>query len=685
MTRPRLIPCLLLKGGVLVRSEGFRIHQVVGNPIATVQRLSQWNVDELVLLDISETDSHDLRRDDLYVRYRGHSVLDVLKQVAEVCAMPLAVGGRIRTLDDIAARLAAGADKCIVNTHAVDDPGFIEKASRRFGAQCVVVSIDALRHPDGRLEVFADHGRRATGMTPAAWARRVQTLGAGEIFLNAVHRDGTAGGYDLDLVREVTRAVDIPVIACGGCGRYADAATPILEGGAAAVAAANIFHFYELSYPLMKQACVEAGIPMRPVKLDSRWFPREPDYDHAAEDRRLADRLARAAAPLPADTVDSGPPRRAIRWCARCVSVSISATPTEFDENGVCSGCRTADAKLAIPPAEWERRKGLLYDLIDRTRSRDGSRYDCVIPVSGGKDSYFQTHVIKNEFGFNPLLVTYNGNNYTPAGWRNVHRMKEAFGVDHLFFSPSVETLKKLNRQAFMIMGDMNWHAHVGINSVPIRAAAQWGVPVLIWGESGLLDIGGQFSMTDFHEMNYRNRLEYFGRGFDWNYFVGREGLTAGDLTSWRYPSDRTLFDLGLRGPYLGNYVYWEANDHTEMVVRRYGFETSDEPFDRTYRRMSNLDDMHENGVHDYLKYIKFGYGRATDHACKDIRAGRMTREEGVAMVRRYDHVKPRDLARWLDYVGMSEDEFDRIADTFRDPRVWRRRDGAWIKANIWD
>ena len=123
---------------------------------------------------------------------------------------------------------------------------------------------------------------------------------------------------------------------------------------------------------------------------------------------------------------------------------------------------------------------------------------------------------------------------------------------------------------------------------------------------------------------------------------------------------------------------------HAPMMMDRYGWEPSDEPFDRTYRRMSNLDDMHENGVHDYLKYIKFGYGRCTDHVCKDIRAELMSREEGVELVRRYDHVKPRDLGRWLRYTGMTEREFDEIADTFRDPRVWWEENGQWVKDNLW-
>ena len=133
-----------------------------------------------------------------------------------------------------------------------------------------------------------------------------------------------------------------------------------------------------------------------------------------------------------------------------------------------------------------------------------------------------------------------------------------------------------------------------------------------------------------------------------------------------------------MRGIYLGNYVDWEANAQTELMVREWGFEESPEPFERTYRRMSNLDDMHENGIHDYLKFVKFGYGRGTDHACKDIRAGQDDARRGDRDGRRYDHVKPRrDLERWLDYVGMTEDEFDAIADAFRDPRVWAKDETA--------
>jgi imidazoleglycerol phosphate synthase cyclase subunit len=677
--RPRLVPVLLLKHGLLVRSQWFRIHQVIGNPVATAERYSHWNVDELVLLDISDADRHDLRRDDLELRLAGTTALDVLRAVAPACAMPLTFGGRIRTLEDMRLRLEAGADKCVITTAALDDPGLIGEAARRFGSQFVVVGVDAERSAEGRLEVLVEGGRRRTGLHPAEWAAEAERRGAGEILLQSIDRDGTGSGYDLDLVREVAAAVTIPVVACGGVGRYEHLA-PAIGAGAAAAAAANVFHFFELSYPNAKREMARAGVPVRPVSLGSRFFPREPAIDTCERDRRLAARAAAAAAPLPPD---APPPAEPMLWCTRCVYPVISAVPLELDEHGVCSGCRVADARAQIPEAEWARRRELLVELLERARSRDGSRHDCVIPVSGGKDSWFQTHVIAVELGYNPLLVTYNGNNWTPAGWRNVHRMTEVFGLDHVMISPSVRTLTALNRLGFTVMGDMNWHAHVGITTAPVQEAVRRGIPLVIWGEHGYLDLGGQFSFDDFPEMSYRDRFEHFARGYEWSYLTGLEGLGAKDMAAYRYPSDEAMHAIDLRGIYLGNFVPWDANAHVEEMIARYGFEVSDEPFDRTYRRFSNLDDMHENGVHDYLKFVKFGYGRATDHACKDIRAGVISRDEGIALVRHHDHVKPRDLARWLAYTGTTEEWFDRVADTFRDPRVWHREGAEWVRDEI--
>jgi imidazoleglycerol phosphate synthase cyclase subunit len=681
----RLIPVILIKHGLIVRSERFSVHQAIGNPINTVERYSSWNLDELIVLDISPFDFHDLRRDDTQHRYEGSRMIDLLRQVSRRCFMPLTFGGRIRSLTEIEALLGAGADKVVINSMAVEQPHFIEAAARRFGSQCIAVCIDARRLEHG-YEVFGRAGSGATGLSPGAWARRLEALGAGELLVQSIDRDGTAEGYDLDLLREVTAATSLPVIALGGASRAEHFVAAVNEAKCNAVAAANIFHFFEMSYPELKRHCRAAGLPVRPPAVGSRWYPREPSYDHGKRDAILGERLAAAAAgDYRAARAESARLRRPGRWCAHCVYPGLSATPMEFDEHGVCMGCRTARQKAQIAEGEWRRRWDLLRELADRHRSRNGARHDCVIAVSGGKDSYFQTHVIKHELGLNPLLVTYDANNWTEIGYRNMRRMADVFGVDHVVITPSKEVLRKLNRLSFQIMGDMSWHAHIGIYTAPVAEAVRRGIPLVFWGEHGYMDLCGQFSMDDFPEMTYRYRLEHCGRSYEYTYFLGLDGLAERDLMTWRYPSDEELERVGIRGLFLGNYVFWEANRHIELVTSKYGFETSSEPFDRTYRLMSNLDDMHENGAHDYLKYIKFGYGRATDHACKDIRAGVMRRDEAIAVVRKYDHVKPRDLQRWLSYVGMEEEEFDRIADTFRDPRVWRMSNGEWLKDNIWD
>jgi N-acetyl sugar amidotransferase len=381
----------------------------------------------------------------------------------------------------------------------------------------------------------------------------------------------------------------------------------------------------------------------------------------------------------------------AMRYCSRCVYPNVAATPLMFDEQGVCSGCRVHEQKNAI---DWSRRRRMLQELAGEYRS--DSNYDIVIPVSGGKDSYFQTHVAVKELGLKPLLVTYHGNNYLPEGEYNLMRMREVFDCDHIIVRPSTDTLIKMNRIGFKLQGDMNWHSHCGIFTVPIQVAQRYKVPLMMWGEHGFADLGGMYGMDDFVEFTAKFRLEHALRGFDWHDFtdegldrLGRpelkEGLRAKDLLWAQYPSDDEIDDVGVRGVYLGNFVPWDANDHVKTVIREYGWRPAAQPFERTYRTMSNLDDMHENGIHDYLKFVKFGYGRGTDHACKDIRAGIMTRQQGIEMVRKYDHVKPRrDLERWLKYVGTTEDEFDAVCDTFRDPRVWRIENGAWVKDNIW-
>lgn len=372
-------------------------------------------------------------------------------------------------------------------------------------------------------------------------------------------------------------------------------------------------------------------------------------------------------------------------YCERCVNPQISAVPTNIDRDGICGSCQNADEESRV---DWSNRRRELEQLVDPYRGRGD--YDIVIPVSGGKDSYFQTHYAIEELGLKPLLVTYHGNNYLPEGERNLERMRTAFGCDHVIVRPSVDALIKMNRIGFFLQGDMNWHAHCGIFTVPIRTAVQFRVPLMLWGEHGFSNIGGMYRPGDLIEFTKRDRLEHALRGFDWHDFTNdgldrrgrselKEGLTARDLSWAIYPSDAEIDSVGVRGIYLGNFVPWSGTGNADVAVR-YGWEAASKPFERTYRQISNLDDRYENGAHDYLKFIKFGYGRGTDHAGKDARLGLLTREEAVEMVLKYDHVRPSDISHWCEYVDISESRFNSHLDSLRDPRVWWREGGEWKK-----
>lgn len=376
-----------------------------------------------------------------------------------------------------------------------------------------------------------------------------------------------------------------------------------------------------------------------------------------------------------------------IKYCSHCVMPSFAAIENGLGSSDVCNACKNASSSKLI---DWTKRKDSLVDLVAPYRT--GSNYEVVIGVSGGKDSYFQTHFAIHELGLKPLLVTYHGNNYLPEAQENLDRMRKVFDVDHLIVRPSEKSLVKMNRIGFRLQGDMNWHAHCGIFTVPIQIAVRYKVPLILWGEHGFSDLSGMFALDDFNEFTFRDRVENALRGYDWDSFtddglakLGRtelsEGLKPKDLMWGQYPSDAEILSNKVRGIYLSNFTKWSGNKNAELVTKLYGWQGAKAPFQRTYRMTSNIDDMHENGIHDYLKFVKIGYGRGTDHASKDIREGKITREEGVELVMKYDSVRPtKDLDRWLKYVDMTEREFDLTADKFRNPKVWWIENGYWHK-----
>ena len=251
MLAKRIIPCLDVRDGRVVKGVNFVNIRDAGDPVELAKFYSDQGADEIVFLDITATS--DAR----------NTVVHVVEHTAEQVFVPLTVGGGIRTLEDFHKLLRAGADKISVNSAAVKDKTLISRGAERFGSQCVVLAIDARRRPDGTFEVVTAGGRNATGLDAIAWAREGERLGAGEILLTSMEADGTKNGFDLELTRAVTEAVSIPVIAYGGCGSLNHFAEVFRETGCDAALAASLFHFGELTVPQVKQYLKEQNIPVR--------------------------------------------------------------------------------------------------------------------------------------------------------------------------------------------------------------------------------------------------------------------------------------------------------------------------------------------------------------------------------------------------------------------------------------
>lgn len=368
-----------------------------------------------------------------------------------------------------------------------------------------------------------------------------------------------------------------------------------------------------------------------------------------------------------------------MQFCKTCLFQEINPIPISFNNNGICTGCLYNLKKNNV---NWEEREKKFIQLIDEYKNV--SKYDCIIPVSGGKDSYFAAHIAK-KYSLKALLITYYSKRYLEEGDYNLNRMKDIFKFDHEIYSPSDETLVKMQRIGLKKMGDNNLHNHIGIGTLPNIMAVKYNIPLILWGDHGLSEQGGMNSINDFVEYTDKYRIEHDQHGFDWYDFINIEDekLTKKDLQLFIYPEENNLRKVGVRGIYLSNYFFYDGNKNYKIAKDQYGWKESQKPFDRTYRLFSNVDDMHENGIHDYLKFIKFGFGRGTDHANYDVRLNLISRDEGIKLVLKYDHVTPSDLDDWCSYVDMRREEFYFHADKFRDPKVWSKKDGYWSKIDI--
>lgn len=359
-----------------------------------------------------------------------------------------------------------------------------------------------------------------------------------------------------------------------------------------------------------------------------------------------------------------------MRYCTKCV-MPDTKPDLYFDEEGVCNACRNYEGR---PTIDWDKRKDELLELVKRYKSPDGSQWDCIVPVSGGKDSTFQ--VIKMlELGLNPLCVTATTCHLSEIGRKNIENIKN-LGVDYVEFSPNPVVRRKLNRVGLKQVGDISWPEHVGIFTIPVRAAVQYGVKLIVWGENSQNEYGGPAADVENNVLT-RRWLEEFGGllGLRVTDLIGMEGITKQNLIPYSYPSDDDLKRVGVTGIFLGYYLPWDGYSNA-LLAQAHGFTTTQTTVEGSIVNYENLDN-HQTGIHDYFKFLKFGFGRATDIACLHLRRGRITREEAKAIVDTHDGKFPwtylgKPIKEILDPLDMTVEEFTTVCDRFTNKKIFQ-------------
>lgn len=350
-----------------------------------------------------------------------------------------------------------------------------------------------------------------------------------------------------------------------------------------------------------------------------------------------------------------------------------------FDNKGVCSACNNFSNRKKI---NWDNRKKELSKILNNYKDKNSTNWDCIVPVSGGKDSTYQ--VLKMiELGLNPLCVTATTCDLTTIGRSNIDNIKK-LGVDLIEMSPNPIIRSKLNRIGLTQLGDISWPEHVGIFTIPVRAAVNYKVPLIIWGENSQNEYGGPASSTENNILN-RRWLEEFGGllGMRVSDMIGFDGIEKKHLINYIYPFDDELSEIGVTGIFLGHYLPWDGLSNALVSIAN-GFTSFYKTVEGSMVNYENLDN-YQTGIHDYFKFIKFGFGRATDITSLHIRRNRISREEGLQIVKKLDGKFPwtyldKPLDEILSPLNISIDEFIKICDQFTNKKIFKTDEKGNLK-----
>ena len=339
-----------------------------------------------------------------------------------------------------------------------------------------------------------------------------------------------------------------------------------------------------------------------------------------------------------------------LEYCRRCC-LPVSQEGTTLDHAGVCRACTSSEDKMRI---DWTVRRQELERILEDAKVRNrSSAYDCLVPISGGKDSLFQLHVLTREFGMRPLAATFSHNWFSTTGLYNLLNSIEQMDVDHVMFTPKRSLVNELARASIYAIGDACWHCHAEVGAYPLKVAVDYKIPLIVWGES-IAESSGRAT--------YRSP----GKSFDRDYFLKvsakvsplemnkTQGVTQ-RLDAFESPTQALLDEIGLMGIHLGDFIFWDDERQTEFVKRHYGWQETE--IEGTYKRYKSAE-CTMPGVHDFSCYLKRGFGRATSQASADIRSGMVTRDDAIESLVPLDRIEPRQLDVYLELTGLSRGEF---------------------------
>lgn len=340
-----------------------------------------------------------------------------------------------------------------------------------------------------------------------------------------------------------------------------------------------------------------------------------------------------------------------MRYCVRCC-MPESNEGIQFDEMGICQACQSAEQKIRI---NWVEREKELREMLNRYKALN-NEYDCIIPISGGKDSTFQLHVLTKVYGMRALAVTFSHTWFSETGKYNLQNCLEKFDVDHIMFTPSRSLVNRLARQSLYKIGDACWHCHSGVGAFPLQVAVKYKIPLLIWGES-IAETSGRAT--------HRNPVRKFDRDYFTKVSAKRypeemvcANIHLRDMAPFRLPSVEEIEQVGVAGIHLGDFIFWDDERQMEFVRDVYGWR--EDKVEGTYKRYKSVE-CKMAGVHDYTKFLKRGFGRGTDHASVDVRAGLLSREEAFELAKKNDTERPPALDWYLEITGFTDDEFNKV------------------------